>query len=281
MSKIFNGMYVENMSLLELQAFSVELRKKIIAKMTELAKKEILRMSIRYLDILTLENAGLIIKHGIKHEQFGKCPLMFGNFFVQGKYDDVRSARKRDENYDFGFNIIFIPIKDKILALPYYEFEAYGEVLKTIDKLHPYPFWTNTDKDPKVSDSEWDKREMDWFEGLGDGSDAPILVGLNVVCVGDYLPMFTKEDFTKIQSPITFEDRVKRLVDNQLIELYNKKVVGNADKKVLTNSEFFLFLQGYQKWKLEGGSADYSKLYAVISTLLKKEITIDDLLKDY
>jgi len=78
---------------------------------------------------------------------------------------DVGRKKIRNPIVDYSFEICFLPIKDKILLIPFYE-RHYDEILKTIPGIRYYGYWNNVDPDEECSEEEWAQREKDWDEAL-------------------------------------------------------------------------------------------------------------------
>jgi hypothetical protein len=85
---------------------------------------------------------------------------------VEERHVAVEKTKRRDPECDFHFEICIIPIKDKVLILPYTEQIELMNLIKNQKYIKSYGYWNNTDPDDEVSDEEWEQREEDWNAAL-------------------------------------------------------------------------------------------------------------------
>lgn len=101
---------------------------------------------------------------------------------AEERYRKIKKTLRRDPEYDFSFEICIIPIKGKILLLPYTEKKELLNLLERQKYLKPYGYWNNTDPDKSVSQKEWNQREKDWnaaLPGIGIPADNGFTVQLH------------------------------------------------------------------------------------------------------
>lgn len=257
-TKIFNGYYLSLCTLQELHSFSMSLRSKIKTKMEELYAKKLLELSAYRYD------------RPSKNEKY--CPLLETKFEIDGKFYDIERTNTRNPEYDFGFDVTFIPTETKILTLIYTEQLEYINIFNSFLDVHPYPYYNNIDKPSNISESEWESRSLEWDNALNP-YDIPSLQGFSIKCVV-YLPLFNKDELLRYSHLIpTFEERLQKIVLDESWYLFTKRYKNhyNISPKI----------RNYLDWKnTKSGKDKLSQLKDKISKQLNLVVTIDDLLED-
>ena len=91
----------------------------------------------------------------------------------------IKDSGLRDPEVDFDFEIVILPIKDKILGIHYTEQGEFKKLLSEKPWFREYGYWDNVDPSEKCTEEEWDKRQNDWDEALP-GYVTPAFAGLSV-----------------------------------------------------------------------------------------------------
>ncbi len=257
-TKIFNGYYLDVCSLQELQTFSMFLRAKIKTKSEEIYAKKLLELATYYYD------------NPIFQEKY--CPLFQSKMEIDKRSYAIKETNLRDPQYDFTFDITFIPTSSKILVLVYTEQPEYIKIFESFPNVHPYPYYNNIDKPNNITEPEWEERGLEWDNAL-QPYDIPSLQGFSISCVV-YLPFFTIEELSKYSSfIITFSQRLNKLAREQHWSLFYNRYVKHYHSEP-TLSKYFA-------WSgTKSGLDKFTQIKNKLMKQLKPVITIDDLLED-
>lgn len=129
---------------------------------------------------------------------------------VEERHMAVEKTKRRDPECDFHFEICIIPIKDKVLILPYTEQIELMNLIKNQKYIKSYGYWNNTDPDDEVSDEEWEQREEDWNDALP-GIGIPSENGFTVQLHPPYLYVKFRPPKAKILEYMPeYKNRVRR-----------------------------------------------------------------------
>jgi len=261
-TKIFNGYYIDSCTLQELQAFSMSLRSQIKTKVEELYAKKLLSLSTYYFDKKFICNSP-----PLKY-----CPLITAKWRIDDRFYNIEKTNTRDPEYDFGFDITFIPTPTKILMLVYTEQRDLISILKSFPNVHSYPYYNNIDRPATISESDWELRGEEWDKALSP-YDIPSLQGLSIKCLV-YTPFLNKEELLLYVHFIpSFEQRINHFAKIKNAELFQSRHVRhyNSQPKVHEYMDWIDSKIGIEKLK---------QLSFKISKQLQPIVTLDDLLKD-
>lgn len=85
---------------------------------------------------------------------------------IEDKYREIEKTKRRNPEYDFYCEMTFIPIRNKILAMPFCERKSFSKIINGQAWLKEYGYWNNTDPDENCTPAEWRQRERDWTKAL-------------------------------------------------------------------------------------------------------------------
>lgn len=181
---IYHGKLLPEMDVYELNAFYKQLRSEILP----MAKREYYKLIVRicqeiYVYIRTGQYPGHYhlnlneIKE--KSKEFlsdAKSLLIYAQEFVNETIKTTSNtifAYEAENDADFDVSLVVIPIidstvpiKHKILGMPYANHDVLYDLLTKRPEMQDYGYWNNTDKPKDVSDDEWEQRRKDWDDAL-------------------------------------------------------------------------------------------------------------------
>lgn len=260
-TKIFNGYYIDSCSLQELQAFSMLLRAKMKNKLEELYIKTLLRLSTYYYDKKYVCELHTPLKY---------CPLISAKRKIDERFYNIEKTNTRDPEFDFGFDVTFIPADSKIFTLIYTEQPECIKLFESFPNVHLYSYYDNTDRPDNLSDEEWEERGNEWYKAL-EPYEIPALQGFSIKCL-IYTPFFNKDELIKSSNLVpTFQQRVNHFAKIKLWELFYKRYKNhnNTEPKIHEVLDCI--------WSRTGNDK-LIQLKTKISKQLKPVITIEDLL---
>lgn len=137
-------------------------------------------------------------------------------FQVQDLYRErtmkIRSARSRDPEVDWGFEVSFAPAGDgRWLGIPFTEKESLMTCLASRDWHEPYGYWNNSEPPAGLTDREWLARRDEWSRILGCGIPSRTMATFQLVCDID-LGLVGRSDIVS-RAPGT-EERTRRVVED-------------------------------------------------------------------
>jgi len=179
-----NGYRLPVMPLQELMAFRNELHDKMAPIVYEEKAMTIALVASKILDTVCVDKDAIenLSEHfGLELEKH--TVEVASKLYCVSQHRQVRLSGIRNPMFDFSFELIFIPIKDAILALAYTERDKLLEVFEKHKSVLPYEYYDHTDKPDDVSTKAWKARAKAWEEAFAKHDVAP-LAGLSNQLVG-------------------------------------------------------------------------------------------------
>jgi hypothetical protein len=96
-------------------------------------------------------------------------PLFCASRVLDEAKRDIDSTGKRNPALDFSCSVTFLEDDGNIYALLFTEKNEYRSVFEAMVEVTAYGYWNNTDRDPDVSEDEWDERRLTWERLYADG----------------------------------------------------------------------------------------------------------------
>jgi hypothetical protein len=166
-TKIYNGYNLGNISFNDVKEFCIKINPILKAEQKQLVSK---LAAIKCANIIDNLQYGLNVYNYFKKDRHNK---KFTNkiFYevqdqIQEEHNNIIISHSRNPQYDFGIEILFIPLKNKILALYYSEQSSLESIWNGFEEVNYYGYWDNTDQDETCTEEEWLQREKDWDEAL-------------------------------------------------------------------------------------------------------------------
>lgn len=210
-TKIFNGFKFKNPDILIIREQLLEFQKEVDALTSEAIHTEI---------------AGTV------------CGLHSGKFAIHKDETLLRKAttilenvmreaddKKERTGYDHKFEIVVIPLrKDMTLGMFYGEQRSHEKALKRQPWFEDYAYWDNTDWPDGMTKSEWNNRQRDWEDAVGD--DAPSNRGFTMSL---HRPYWYSLMF-RVDPEIVLQE-----VERHWLKCTMKDLLGKNWKKILEN----------------------------------------------
>jgi hypothetical protein len=145
----------------------------------------------------------------------GQCLINAVIDEIEQRENRIKKTGERDPLHDYSFEVEIIPIKNKILLMPFTERRELIKLLSRQKYLKFYGYWNNTDPDENCTEKEWEQRHKDWDEALpwiGIPAQNGFSVTLSPPC--PHWPEYPSCDMIIPLMP-DFEERVRRRANRQ------------------------------------------------------------------
>lgn len=266
-TKIYNGFIIkEDLSLIQLKVLIMRLRKKA----QRIIRKELL-------DLTTIESINLIDRIAMGKEVCSewKRPLIsYVKDKIEKRYINIVKTQRRDPEYDFYFDIVILPIKNKILLMAFAERNSLLNLIRNQTWIEEYCYWNNSNEPENVTDEEWKQREVDWDEALGDNA-IPDQNGFKVTLSLPFLYDRTMTVADILKNMPTYKYRIDKLVKYKAINEITKIIkVEEKETDIHSTLRAFDLIDDpkYQDIK--------DSIRCNLEKVLPKEITADHLLQE-
>lgn len=182
-TKIYNGLKLPNMSVLELNEMYKILRSKLIP----IAQEEYYKFVAKI-----FQSAYVYIELGVNICEYDvdmKALPSNANsdeilVFARRQACDIMKKTRNavlwadaEPDADFEVSLSILPIHDTILCIPCVNNNILNKemlgILKKYFHIEEYGYWDNADKPDEISDDEWNKRKDDWEKALPDTLGVP------------------------------------------------------------------------------------------------------------
>ena len=187
-TKIYNGMYVDNMSIKEFNDWCLSLRKRLIQIAIKQYYKGVANIAQ---SIFLWQKSGLDFCPYYKALDTDKLNSDWSVSQILGYSETIanRLAHRSEatkmrieveSDFDYQFSLSVFPTDDKILLIPYTENEEFLKCLVNDEKVHSYPYYDNADAPSDITDEEWEERGRIW-DSVFAKSGIPAECGMTVV----------------------------------------------------------------------------------------------------
>lgn len=271
-TKIYNGYYIENCTVQELQDFVINFQIKIQGELKYICRNKIADICTTIIDLSYMEKSMVNFIKSVNHTYINTEPSHFPIYTALILV--IERFKKKYPGYNFNCTVRFIPIKNKILCLLETKSDKFKEIWETTSGVYEYKYWNHTDKPNKFSDKEWLERGVDWKQALG-LTDRCSQKGFVTECVIDLpLPYKPEEVLAYIPTP---EERTERMAKFLVCSLKTKELAVS-----MTDCEFYeIYFKARQWLSSEEGQRMLNKKEESVFQKLKREITKEDLTKPY
>ena len=175
-TKIYDGIYLDNMTLTELNDWCLTTRKSLkdialaqyfrgvihIAAAIFIWQKTDMNLCPYYngLNVQKLQNRKDDPKQWDARSVFAYADRIAKN--IAKLSAAAKNILDNEPDFDYNTSISIFPIADKILAIPYTTNEALKSRIMNDTKVHEYGYWNNSDHPSGLTDEDWNMRERDW-----------------------------------------------------------------------------------------------------------------------
>lgn len=276
-TKIYNGyeIQIKNATLRQLTTFISEVQKDIRSACLELMSRKAADIATEIIDGPILLASKKYTIAGTEFEEWTwRSPASFADNLLRDKYKKIKTTMQRDPEYDFEFEVCFMPCDERTLALLYVEQEKYTSIWENHPKVKDYHYQNQTDRPKGISKAEWEERSISWDKALavtqGGGSGA---AGLSMHTFGHYgIPFIQAEDILKYMP--TLEQRARKFAVNILL---NEKCMELAKADPDERSIIGRVLDA-EDWLRNEGKSTLVSLTKELQAKLKPVLILDDLL---
>ena len=247
------------MSFEELHELSMTLRTEFNAVKEKLVSKLYAQLATDFVDRVAV---GL-------QKPFKESILSHVGAEVDDRVRKIKTSGYRDPLVDFEASVVFIPAKDKTLALFFGEQKEYLKKWESLSDVKDYHYQNQTDPPKNISAREWRQREEDWETALP-GVGIPALSGFTAQIVQEGLWFYP--DSAQILAHLPSLEKRAKLVAEEL--LASRRL---PDKK---GREAISAYMDFRKWlQTDDGQTELSKIREEVRSRIKHKLTREDLLK--
>ena len=257
------------MSLLELRDFSTQLREKIRPIHEELYGKVLAEVCEEIIDTRSLQPNNC---KELEEKRYGRAlgmrtPLSIAEVHIRERQRKVKTTQERDSAVDFDCELCVIPIKGKLLAIPFTEQNEFLAVINAMEEVSEYGYWDNSDQPEEISRSRWDRRRDNWEEALP---------GIGVPSENCFTIQITRDSL--FHQPVMVLHHIKSVPDRAKIYARNKIVDSIFRRRKIELGEDFDPYHELQKASeyinAPEGQIELEQITQELILLLK-EITLD------
>jgi hypothetical protein len=271
-TKIYNGFRLAHSDLLRAHDEIMAWRRELDALHRQKVVDYLARTCIGILDRYACDPSSAAEHHG-------NSPLSSAYETLFERQKRIRTEQSRDPEVDFGFQMALMPFEGRVYGIVYTEQRDWLEAWMAKPFVEPFPYWNNTDRPDTVREDEWNERARIWHEiterAVG---RVPAMAGFTVDCTLDAHALCRHEDvLARIPS---FENRLARISFNIAV---NERVRAELEKRPdeeARRSFVAIFMRASDWVKGEEGAASLQAVRERCRALLKREITMDDLLAE-
>lgn len=173
-TKIYDGIKIKSMNMLELNDFIKNLRK----EMEPIARKELLKMRVSLFEAaMVYVNTGIQMHCPIKNwKSFEDIdPHNFKKVWSNTEFEVVNIIKKNEKartlieycsDFDFDAKLVILPIERKLLGIKFINNEKLEKALMARPEISDYSYWDNTDRPDSISADSWKRRKENWDKAL-------------------------------------------------------------------------------------------------------------------
>jgi hypothetical protein len=283
-TKIYNGykLSIRNATLASLREFFAPIQAKVKKQCNASVATTLAEMCAEILDQRSIAESGGLSYHqrfsrhqayvGGKSVDVWESPLVQAHIILSDAYIKSKREGTRSPDFDFEFEVCFIPCGKATLALLYTEKEEFRKIWERHPKVRDYHYQNQTDRPRNVTAEQWRRRAKDWDVALLDKGGLPASAGFTMSTFGYYgLPYPHAADVIK-HIP-SFEKRVQSIANDAVLEQKSLQLREAGE-------EMFASVMEAQRWikRTDEGKAAVQKASIEVAGKLKKTLVKEDLL---
>lgn len=169
-TKIYTGIQIQHMNMIELNKYMANVRKQLIP----IAHKEYYKAFAKLVEELVVYiQTGVQLADNVDDYTFkARTPneiIEHANKLASQIIKNNKSARtimEHRSDFDFDMNIYIFPIKRKLLGMYFIENEVLKDAFLNLPEISDYAYWNNTDRPDNISSDSWNRRRSNWDEAL-------------------------------------------------------------------------------------------------------------------
>lgn len=186
----------------------------------------------------------------------------FGSLKSEMSTEMHKSKHSASNNYpyDLDFSVSIIPLRGKVLGIPYYRLEGHKKLWESLNWVKEYGYWNNSDRPDNLTAADWRKRKSDWDKALPDHASTPAENGYSFQIVGQTNPQIALYDIKDVDYRVVVN---KESRDREVAEFF---IMGEWCKEHKTEMEnstsaMFQYLRSDQgRIKVSAKQHEYIKL---------------------
>jgi hypothetical protein len=175
-TKIYNGARLKHMSMIELNDYIKDLRKRMLPS----AQEEFNKVFANLFESLVVNvqtgiqmptNTGFNYSDlkGKTYEDVLLCAIKETRRVIK-KNEKAETIMEYEPDFDFAFKLYVFPIKRKLLAIPLVENAVLHKCFFSDPNVTQYGYWNNSDRPDEISRDAWNRRKNNWdlaLPGMG------------------------------------------------------------------------------------------------------------------
>jgi len=265
--KIYNGFELHHKNSVDLLNKLKDSTRRIESLAIQKLKRWITERSVYLYDNQTLKDADNIDKVLVK---------VYMEYF--DRIGEVERTNKRDRAIDFSFSLTIFPRTPKrSIGVVYTEHQDLFNAFLESEYLSDYSYWSNTDKPEELSETEWQKRRVEWDKSIDRVTYGRS--GLTFTVVDTLHPSIDYNDFKEFLP--SFEQRCKDASLDGCYQTYldiltdDHGSIDEAIKNIGAGTLFFEFKDWMQN--TEEGQTAYQAAVEYCKNNLKEDLCFEDL----
>ncbi len=215
----------------------------------------------------------------------GKSPLIDTWGSVLDMQKEVKTKGIRNPLVDFEFSICLFPFEGSVYGIVYTERQDWLSMWLEKDFVEEFAYWNSGDRPEEYTEEEWNSRYEIWMSILEQGSHrVPAMCGFNADCTHEYEHPTSEEVLAAVPS---FAERVReqarlRVMSEELSRRRDERQASmTEEEKQGRPAEVFAMVTDVERWlKTPEGDVELQAMIARLSSILKSELTRDDLVRD-
>jgi hypothetical protein len=281
---IYNGYKLPAMNVRELNEFILRFRALAEKKASQLCASALSNLISHDLDELSVFGKEQFIMRNLKrdgidmdkaNQKFRYCSTSLHTYMdMRDRYYEIQRTSRRDPAMDYDCEAIFIPMKDKILALFYAESKELRELFKSQKEVAEYGYWNNVEPPEKVTDEEWKEREKIWLQVWSNDKQAREL-GMNILFVKGLPERHEIELEDIVANMSSIEERAKYVAWNKLYDDKFREMKGDSEDYLDVDRQVSRWMRS------DDGKEELQKQIELCQNIIIPQITAKHLRQNY
>lgn len=174
-TRIYNGYVLPSMTLNQLSEFNKDLTRQVRSKVDELVAIAAGDLIASYIDDWTMR---FHFKKVTEDELPSTRSVLSEAYdFLRKRHREIMLEDANDPRYDFGFSVVYLPMKKKILAMLFTSQDELKDIWLKMKGVSEYAYYNNSDQPDGITDKQWEKRGKDWDSVLEEFNYVPSAAG--------------------------------------------------------------------------------------------------------
>lgn len=283
-TKLYNGykISIPNANIGRLRDFFDEVKAKVKKRCEVSVAAKLAEMCTDILDQRSIADSGGLSFHPrfSRHTAYvcgeyvnvWESPLFEAHKILNDGYSKSKREGVRSVDFDFEFEVCFVPCGKKTLALLYTERDEFRKIWERHPKVSDYHYQNQCDRPRNISAKQWRQRARDWDVALLKRGGIPAASGFTMSVFGWYgLPWPTAKDVIKYVP--SFDQRVTSIARDAIMESRSLALRESGEE------DMFGSVMAAERWvrQTDEGKAAVEKAKEEIAGKLKRVLVKEDL----